>query len=408
MSALKRAIIVIGCTIAASSLACDARITDPGPVDDSALDLELSQPALVNGMAKAFSKALGYVAYTGAAISREVVASGSSSLFGITIKQRAGLLDPGTGETNDHWLFAQQARWVAEDGVRRMRVTSGDKFKTSALAAEALLYVGYSNRLLGENMCDAIIDAGPKEPRRVYFERAEAAFGEAATVAAAAGNQTLERAARAGRASVRVWLGDWTGAAADAGTVPTSFVYQARFGATDLDQYNRIFWANSNQPYRAHSVVGTFYDAYYRNTNDARVAWQINPAIPTGTVGSVLWYFQVKYDKRESPITLSSGKETRLIVAESMLRGGDWQGALALINQGRAELGVAAWTAAGATDAWVALKRERGIQLWLEGRRLGDLDRWLAANIPGAVEDMTGRNTCFPIGQTELDSNPNL
>lgn len=98
----------------------------------------------------------------------------------------------------------------------------------------------------------------------------------------------------------------------------------------------------------------------------------------------------------------------RLIQAEAMLRNGDWQGGLGLVNSGRAELVVPAWNAAGATDAWVALKRERGIQLWLEGRRLGDLGRWVAANAPGDVEDMTGRNTCFPIGQTELESNPNL
>jgi hypothetical protein len=98
----------------------------------------------------------------------------------------------------------------------------------------------------------------------------------------------------------------------------------------------------------------------------------------------------------------------RLIEAESMLRSGDWQGALSVINQVRAELSVPLWTASTATEGWVALKRERGIQLWLEGRRLGDLDRWIAANTPGAVEDMTGRNTCFPIGQTELQSNPSL
>jgi hypothetical protein len=120
-------------------------------------------------MAKSLSHALGYISYTGAAISREVVASGSMALFGITVKQRAGLLDPATNETNDHWQFAQQARWVAEDGVRRMRVTLGDKFATTALAAEALVYVGYSNRLLGENMCDGVIDGGPIEPRTVYF-----------------------------------------------------------------------------------------------------------------------------------------------------------------------------------------------------------------------------------------------
>jgi hypothetical protein len=387
---------------------CDARITDPGPVDDESLNQPLANAAIVNGMAKSFSRALGYVSYTGAAISREVVASGSMALFGITVKQRAGLLDPATNETNDHWQFSQQARWVAEDGVRRMRVTLGDKFGTTALAAEALVYVGYTNRLLGENMCDGVIDGGPIEPRTVYFTRAQAAFGEAMTIAAAANSSKLELAARAGRASVRVWLGDWTGAVADAKLVPSSFVHQAKYTTAELDQYNRIFWANSNQPYRAHSEVGTFYESYYLATNDPRTPWKKNPAIPNGTQANVPWYFQTKFDKRESPVNLASGHEMRLIVAESLLRSGDWEGALNAINQLRSEVGVVPWTASNSTEAWVALKRERGIELWLEGRRLGDLGRWVTGNTPGAVEDMTGRNTCFPIGQTEREANPNF
>jgi hypothetical protein len=387
--------------------ACGGRITDPGPVDDSALDQPLSHPALVNGMSRALSRALNYIAYTSGAISREIVASGSMAVFGITIRQRAGVLDPSTGETDDHWRFAQQARWVAEDGVRRMRVVLGNQFGTSALAAEALVHVGYANRLLGENMCEGVIDGGPIEPRSVYFSRAEVAFGEAMTIAAAANSQTMQLAARAGRASVRVWLGDWPGAAADASGVPAAFVYQARYTATELEQYNRLYWSNGNQPYRAHSVIGTFYETYYASTNDPRTPWMRNPAIPLGTQ-NVPWLFQTKYDKRESPITLASGREMRLIVAESLLRSGDVAGALAAMNQTRLELGLSAWTAASSTEAWVALKRERGIQLWLEGRRLGDLHRWLAEQTPGVVEDMTSRSTCFPIGQTERDANPNF
>jgi hypothetical protein len=391
-----------------AALGCGGRITDPGPVDDAALDEPLAHRALVNGMSKTLSRALGYIAYTGAAASREVVGSGSTALFGITVKQRSGLLDPAFAETNDHWQFAQQARWVAEDGVRRMRDALGPDFASSALAAEALVHAGFANRLLGENMCDAVIDGGPKQPRRVYFERAETAFSEAITVAAAAANPNLERAARAGRASVRVWLDNWAGAAADAATVPAAFAYQARYSAIELDQYNRLFWSNSNQPYRAHSVVGTFYDSYYQATADPRTRWARNPAIPNGTQLNVPWYFQTKFDKRESPMNLASGREMRLIVAESQLRSSNWQGAVATINVTRAEVGVPAWSASSSAEAWVSLKRERGIELWLEGRRLGDLHRWLSEGTPGAVEDMTGRNTCFPIGQNELDANTNL
>lgn len=34
-------------------------------------------------------------------------------------------------------------------------------------------------------------------------------------------------------------------------------------------------------------------------------------------------------------------------------------------------------------EAWTALKRERGIELWLESRRLNDYRRWVALNRPG-------------------------
>ena len=395
--------------IIASSTACDLGVTNPGPVNDSALNNTAADDAIVNGMGRSLSLALGYIAYTGGIISKEIVAAGSNNvaLFGVSLKQRAGLLDPGLQETNDHWRFAQQARWVAEDGVRRMRSTLGADFAKSPLAAQALVHAGFADRLLGENMCTGIIDGGPAESRTVYFTHAEAEFTEALTVGAAAGNTNLVNAARAGRASVRVWLNNWSGAASDAALVPAGFSYKAIYSSLEQAQYNRIYWANGNQPNRSHSVVGTFYESYYKTTNDPRTPWSTNPAFPRGT-GNVLWYFQTKYDKTSSPINLVSSREMRLIIAESLLRTGDWQGAMSLINSLRADVSVPPWPATSIAEAWTALGRERGIELWLEGRRLGDLFRWKADKVPGTFEDMTGRDTCFPVGVSESDTNHNL
>ena len=67
-----------------------------------------------------------------------------------------------------------------------------------------------------------------------------------------------------------------------------------------------------------------------------------------------------------------------------------------------------AGTATTAADAWTALKRERGIELWLESRRLGDFKRWAALSRPGTSDDMTGRNLCFATPLSEKQTNPNF
>ena len=71
-------------------------------------------------------------------------------------------------------------------------------------------------------------------------------------------------------------------------------------------------------------------------------------------------------------------------------------------------LGLTPWTATNATEAWTALKRERGIELWLESRRLGDFRRWATLSRPGAAEDMTGRDLCFATPLSEKQTNPNF
>ena len=66
-------------------------------------------------------------------------------------------------------------------------------------------------------------------------------------------------------------------------------------------------------------------------------------------------------------------------------------------------------TASNATEAWIALKQERRVELWFDNRRFSDLRRWDLQSSPGAtpMEDMSGRSRCFPVGVTEVDTNSN-
>jgi hypothetical protein len=400
-------------SLAATLAGCTLDATNPGPIQADQLDNVGALSALVNGAGRDIAEALNWVSYTGGAVAREIHPAGSTAAFGISVRQQAGKLADDDGDT--WWNFAQRARWTSEDAVTRAKSVLGTAAANNVQHAQALVWAGFANRLLGENFCEGVINGGAPGPSSVYLERAEANFTEAITVATAANNTALVNAARAGRASVRLLRNNPTGAEADAAGIASTFVYNMPYYQTELDQYNRIYWASANQPYRAHTVWNTVYENYRKTTRDSRVPFDSSLTVregdaAVGNLGRVRWYFQTKYPDRTSAIRLVSGWEMRLVEAEAKLIAGDFNGAMTIINARRTAVGVPAFTAANATEAWARLKRERGIELWLEGRRLGDLRRWQTLNRPGALdplEELPGRDLCFNTPLSEKQTNVN-
>jgi starch-binding outer membrane protein, SusD/RagB family len=406
----------------AALAACSFDVTNPGPVQEQYLKDPAAVQAIVNGAGRDLSNALNYIAYVGGAVAREIFPAGSTGTFGISAQEQIGRLFPD--QSNDYWNFAQRARWEAEHGDSTIQsALAPDAYAKDARVAQLKLWAGYANRLLGENMCEATIDGGPRQPSTAFLTRAEQSFTDAIAIADAAKNTQLATAARAARASVRADLGNWAGAVADAGVIDTGFVYNMPYYTTDATQYNRIYEASANTPFRAHTVWHTYYEQYYLTTKDPRVPWDSSLTQKYGdaavlTIGQVPWHRERKYTSRSAAIRLSSGWEMRLIQAEAALRNNDVAGAMALVNMHRDFLKLAPWTAADAAEAWTMLKRERGIELWLEGRRLNDLRRWDAAKTPGdlsvyEVPNATSyldpaRDLCFPVPNSELNTNPNL
>src|SRR6266550_2063923 len=354
--------------------ACNLSVDNPDRVQDPLLNDPGAHAAVVAGASLALSKAINWVAFFGGDASKEFTQGG------------------------------------------RIRDVMGAQFDSYDLAAKALLYAGYANRLLGENMCEAVIDGGGPSDYKDYFRRAESALTEAIAVAGGAGDARVDTAATAARASVRLMLGDDAGAASDAAAVRTDFVFRAVYSIENEDYYNFLYWVNANQPYREISVSGTPNEQYYKSTGDPRVRWRTNPAVPTAEFQYVPWLFPTKYTGRDSPINLSTGREMRLVEAEIALRAGDWPTAMSKINGVRTTVisdstgqPLAPSPATNLTEAWTALKRERGIELWLEARRLGDERRWVESTTPGDMEDMSDRvRLCFPIGLDERRANPNV
>jgi hypothetical protein len=169
-----------------------------------------------------------------------------------------------------------------------------------------------------------------------------------------------------------------------------SFRWVMPYSDQDQNQYNYLYHARANGPYRAHTQWATYYEDYYRTTRDPRVPWDTTAlrgdaavdkfaGYPGVSNNRVHFWPEAKHNARTSAVALSTGWEMRLIEAEAALVAGDTTTALARINARRTGLTPAqpAVNAGGSiAGAWTQLKRERMLELWLEARRLGDLRRW--------------------------------
>ena len=401
-------------------VACDTDVINPGRVQEEFLFEVEAQAAIVKGIGRASAEAQNWVGYTSAAITRELHPSGSTGSFGITVEWQNGELDYET--IGAHWNTSQRARWWGDDGIAKIMETGA---RDQALLAEAYLWTGYAYRLLGEHFCESVIDGEAPGPRSIYYDRAIDRFNQAASL----GSGDMAMAAVAARASVKAFMGDWSGAVSDAAGVPDNFVWNMPYYNDYGDATrNRIQFASQNEPYKAHTQRFTKYEDYALSENnpdgDPRVEYRVSDETGDAAVqccGQVPWWPQQKYPDAGADIPLSKGTEMRLIEAEAMLLDGDWQGAMTMINALRSAAGVAEATATTTAEAWTALKFERGVVLWLEGRRLGDFFRWNRDNTPGelhALELPSGsqnegshlvqQDLCYPISRGERETNPNI
>lgn len=383
--------------------ACDLKVTNPGPLPDEALDVPTAMPGLVTGMSADLSVAMGDMAMSVSLMADEMKHSGNYSDENF---YAAGEIPPDavTGE----WAEMQRARWVAEHGLTRLSDVLKEDFASSTLAPRAYIYMGFANRLLGENVCNAVIDGGPAQDYKIHFQRADSAFTQALALAQAQSNTTLANVALAGRASVRADLGNWTAAAADAAQVPTNLVYNAIFSLNTSRENNDLAYETTNR--REFSVWGT---QWATNSNkDPRVRWDTvktsSGKLQTGQDGKTIYFQQKKYPGLDANIPLAKGTEMLLIRAEAALRSGDVAGAVTFMNQERAFYSLAPITAADAATAWPLLQKERGAVLWLEARRFYDLRRWNAEAGPMHNTFLDGRDKCIPPSVNETASNPNL
>lgn len=391
-------------------------VESPGKITDDSLNNPDAFPSLVYGMAYNLANANDNVEEIQTLLSGEMWHGGSYDWGKIP----RGIILPE--DVDNAWAWMQQAQWVTDHGIERMQsVLPPEDFGSSNLVAQAYLYGGFADRLIGEVVCQAVIDSAAPQPNTVEFERAKEKFTQAIQVGTAAGlsaNDPTILAAYAGRASVTAWLGDWAGAVTDAQMVPVDFEYDAILNASANNQNTIAYETHARYEY---TLWGTLFADH---VGDPRVPWDTAKAkdgsVATGANGSTPMYQQQKYANVDDDIPLTKGTEMLVLRAEAALRLDGAAGigpAFDLLNQARAFYSMPALPVPATLDeAWATLRYEREATVFLENRHLWDVRRWYEDSGPAhdnyladaAGEGQTVRDSCIPISREEANSNPNI
>jgi hypothetical protein len=291
------------------------------------------------------------------------------------------------------YQYLHRARNASEQAAAQYATTSQNN---SADQAALTNFAGYTYVMFAENFCSGVpfgqttltgeLTFGPQYTTQQMLDTAIARFDLALSRATAAGSATQQNLARLGRARALLDRGDFTGAAAAAAAVTPGFQYDVTFSVTSSGQNNGI-WYNVNSERRTSVASGEGVNGivFFRRgprTAGGATTNTIDPRAPADSLGfglsasTIPHYRQNKYPTLDAPITLGSYQEAQLIVAEAALAKGASNAYLTIINQLRANYGLAPLadpvTATGRVRQFFT---ERAFFLWLTGHRLGDMRR---------------------------------
>jgi starch-binding outer membrane protein, SusD/RagB family len=420
--------------VAAAMLAlagCDLTAPSPAQIEDIDIRDPIILDPLLTGAESDYGRGLtqmggGGVVIAGGVLTDELVHSGSY----------VGLEGPSWGLAGDHWVEAQsrwaepsRARFTTEHAIELGRDILENLVGVDPDAhpgiARVTFFAGMAHRTLGDNFCNVVYDGGPLQPytdayprsvqhfqdaimranRRIQAVQANPEMDDAARETQIASMETLITASRGAAAQSYIimaseGMGDqyWDRALEYAALVPTDFYWAFRMISGDRNSNRIPAWTRSRTETTMWQTPFADWGLDVDNPEDGkdpRVAFEApmegGEYVKAHDNRRPAW-MQRKYTSVGNNLPLVKGTEMRLIEAEVALVRGDWETAIDKINEVRQYYnagGGAAWwfttlgpeplhmvSATNLEEAWHLLMRERGIELYLEGRRLADLRRW--------------------------------
>ncbi len=297
---------------------------------------------------------------------------------------------------------------------------------TNIVRSQAAMIAGYSFESMAESFCQGTVSAGvqtpgPKLTVADMLDSAIANFTLAITIGQANGTATAltyVNASLVGRARANLQKLSYAAATADAALVPAGFNFNLLY-VDDLSNRTRL----SNTVWQLTRDRGSVsVDTAWRTAADPRVpfangtTFTPNLSAQDGTAGP--FYVALKFNGYAVPIRLASKLEADYITAESS------QNITTISNF----INARRTAAAAPSGAYVApgtlalairdLMTEKGLDFFLEGKRVGDFQRNGAAAIRGLPQ--TGAtyfkpgfppissNSCYPVPFAETSTNPNF
>jgi hypothetical protein len=429
----RRAARALAALVAAAGLgACHdvLNVDRPGQITQGQVT-KTNPDALVAAATGEYHVAFNWVANSGAAATDEAIFSHGWSPWDAYDARDVAADAPAWDGIGYPWM--QRARVTGVRSAQQLR----DAHAPAAYIGTALDYAGFSTLLLADYLCKVPLDGGPALDRPAAYDSAIALFQQALT--AGGTDDSVANLANLGIARAYLNKHQLNEAITYAKKVSPNFEAWVRFVDSPnfgdwVDKYNLYYRTSGFESPTEFSLA--LDPGEWTGKTDLRVPFDgdsarrmftSNPFPRSGFVPFTPYSFEGWTPGNHRMITggedirFASGLEAKYIIAEASLYGGTggWSDVevRAFIDSRRAVGGLGPYAG---TDLKGELREQRKMDFFFAGYRLPDLiryktyysvDLWPKGKMggyPAAAPYTYGSTECWPIGQSELSTNPNL